>query len=66
MMKIRLLMLAVLLTFFASVTNAQDMSEYYTVMHPEDFTIDWTGFYKLNNENSKLFKHAIRMILGIK
>ena len=52
MMKIRLLMLAVLLTFFAGITNAQDMSEYYTVMHPEDFTIDWTGFYKLNNENT--------------
>ena len=50
MLKIKLTTLAVLLTFFAAVTNAQDMSKYYTVMHPEDFTIDWTGFYKRNNE----------------
>jgi acetyl esterase/lipase len=25
---------------------AQDMSEYYTVMHPDEFEIDWTSFYK--------------------
>ena len=52
MLKTKLPMLAVLLTFFAAVTNAQDMSKYYTVMHPEDFTIDWTGFYKRNNEHT--------------
>ena len=45
-------MLAVLLMLFTAVTNAQDMSKYYTVMHPEDFTIDWTGFYKRNNEHT--------------
>lgn len=24
----------------------QDMTTYYTVMHPEEFAIDWTGFYE--------------------
>ena len=52
MLKIKLPMLAVLLMLFTAVTNAQDMSKYYTVMHPEDFTIDWTGFYKRNNEHT--------------
>ena len=52
MLKIKLPMLAVLLMLFTTVTNAQDMSKYYTVMHPEDFTIDWTGFYKRNNEHT--------------
>ena len=54
MLKIRLspFVLAVLLTCFASGMNAQDMSKYYTVMHPEDFTIDWTGFYHRMNEHT--------------
>jgi len=32
--------------------NAQDMSKYYTVMHPDEFKIDWTGFYQLMNEKT--------------
>lgn len=36
--------------FFSSASNAQEMSKYYTVAHPDDFTIDWTGFYKTNNK----------------
>ena len=68
MLKIKLPMLAVLLTFFAAVTNAQDMSKYYTVMHPEDFTIDWTGFYKRNNEHTagvrEQFPHHLDLAYG--
>lgn len=33
-----------LLLLMASA-GAQDISEYYTVKHPEEFTIDWTSFY---------------------
>ena len=29
-----------------SPASAQDMSKYYTVMHPEEFEIDWAGFYR--------------------
>ncbi|MEX2122731.1 MAG: alpha/beta hydrolase [Woeseia sp.] len=30
----------------ASVAPAQDASTYYTVMHPDEFEIDWTSFYR--------------------
>ena len=33
----------------------QDKATYYTVMNPEKFTIDWTGFY---NENDRLTAKA--------
>jgi arylformamidase len=28
---------------------AQDMSQYYTVMHPDEFAIDWKAFYETMN-----------------
>ena len=44
------------------------MSKYYTVMHPEDFTIDWTGFYKRNNEHTarvrEQFPHYLDLAYG--
>ncbi len=48
-------MAVLLLSFFllpvaSGIAGAQDMSKYYTVMHPEKFATDWTGFYKANNE----------------
>ena len=50
-----------------SVT-AQDMSTYYTVTHPEDFDIDWTSFYKKNNEATrqvrKEFPHHLDLAFG--
>ena len=58
MLKIKLPALAVLLTLFSSVINAQDMSKYYTVMHPEDFSIDWTGFYhRMNDHTARVREH---------
>jgi hypothetical protein len=30
----------------AGVAPAQDASTYYTVMHPDEFEIDWTSFYR--------------------
>jgi acetyl esterase/lipase len=35
--------------------SGQDKATYYTVMNPEKFTIDWTGFY---NENDRLTTKA--------
>ena len=32
--------------------SAQDISKYYTVMHPDEFEIDWTGFYQSNIEST--------------
>ena len=40
---------SLLLHVAPDMASAQDMSKYYTVMHPEKFSIDWTGFYKANN-----------------
>ena len=49
---LRLLVFAVWVMFFAAAMNAQDMSKYYTVTHPEDFSIDWTGFYHRMNAHT--------------
>lgn len=35
-----------------SPATAQDMSKYYTVMHPEKFEIDWTSFYQTMTEKT--------------
>ncbi len=43
-------LLLLLLSLLIVPASAQDVSKYYTVMHPEDFTIDWTGFYEANNK----------------
>ena len=50
MLKLRLPVLAGLLILYPGITNSQDLSQYYTVTHPDEFTIDWTGFYRHNNE----------------
>ena len=39
-----------LLFFLPNATSGQDKSTYYTVMHPDEFTIDWTGFYEKADE----------------
>ena len=66
--KLLLSLFITLLTFSAVAVNAQDMSKYYTVMHPEDFTIDWTGFYKRNNEHTarvrEQFPHHLDLAYG--
>ena len=63
-----LLVLVVLLTFVSGAGQAQDMSEYYTVQHPEEFTIDWTGFYKSGNQRTaeirEAFPHHLDLAYG--
>ncbi len=68
MLKIKLPAFAVLLTLFSSVINAQDMSQYYTVQNPDDFTIDWTGFYhRMNDHTARVreqFPHHLDLAYG--
>ena len=52
MLKNKLSALAVLLVLYSCITNAQDMSQYFTVQNPDKFTIDWTGFYHRMNEHT--------------
>ena len=47
------LLCALIVTLCPSRMNAQDMTTYYTVMHPEQFEIDWTGFYTSMTEKTE-------------
>lgn len=51
-----------------AVVHAQDSSTYFTVMNPEKFTIDWTGFYELNNrETARIqseYPHHLNLAFG--
>ena len=57
-----------LLPVFPHLACAQDMTKYYTVMHPEEFAIDWTGFYKLNTQATielrKQYPHHLDLSFG--
>ena len=68
MMKTKLSLIVVLLVFPTGALFAQDMSKYYTVQHPEDFTIDWTGFYHRMNEHTARvrdqFPHHLDLAYG--
>ena len=67
-LKTRLSLLALLLAFVAGAANSQDMSQYYTVQNPGDFTIDWTGFYHRMNERTaqvrEQFPHHLDLAYG--
>ena len=45
-MKSSLSIFVLLFVLLPSASNAQDKSTYYTVMHPDEFTIDWEGWYE--------------------
>ncbi|MFT5351697.1 MAG: arylformamidase [Planctomycetota bacterium] len=57
-----------LLMLLTMLVNAQDSSKYYTVMHPDEFTIDWAGFYKTNTEATarvrKEYPHHLNLAFG--
>jgi acetyl esterase/lipase len=44
------LLVLLVLHLFCTPVSAQDMSKYYTVMHPDEFSIDWPGFYEANSK----------------
>src|SRR3990172_3078309 len=58
---------ALLISSPAWVT-AQDMSKYYTVMHPDKFEIDWKGFYQTMTEKTaevrKVLPHHLDLAFG--
>ena len=43
---------AVWVMFITAPVNAQDMYQYYTVSHPDQFDIDWGSFYNSINEHT--------------
>ena len=53
------------MVIFACTINAQDMSQYYTVQNPDDFTIDWTGFYHRMNEHTARVRDQFPHHLGL-
>ena len=60
------LLCAIVLSAASSV--AQDKSKYYTVMHPDEFNIDWTGFYETveakTAETRKELPHHLDLAYG--
>ena len=50
---------AIWVMFFTTPVSAQDMSQYYTVQNPDDFTIDWTGFYHRMNAHTARVRDAV-------
>lgn len=44
---------------------AQDASTYYTVMHPEDFDIDWTSFYAQAEERTAEVREQLPHYLNL-
>lgn len=43
---------AVLTAFFSSSVRAEDFRSYYTVLHPEAFTLDWRAFYEVRQRRT--------------
>jgi acetyl esterase/lipase len=66
--KRRFLLFFPLLMLLTVLANAQDSSQYYTVMHAEEFEIDWAGFYAANTEATarvrKEYPHHLDMAFG--
>ncbi len=58
-------LLAALLAHAAPGALAQDVSTYYTVMHPEQFKTDWTGFYRQADARTALVRSQLRHELDI-
>ena len=42
-----------------AVASAQDSSTYYTVMHPDQFEIDWAGFYAQAEERTAAVRERL-------
>ena len=49
---LKFFVLAVWAMWFIAPVNAQDMYQYYTVSHPDEFDIDWGSFYSRMNEHT--------------
>ena len=49
-MKSSLYIFSLLFFLLPNASSAQDKSTYYTVMHADEFTIDWAGWYQKGDE----------------
>ncbi len=49
-MKSSLSIFSLLFVLLPNASNGQDKSTYYTVMHADEFTIDWAGWYEKGDE----------------
>ena len=49
---LKFFVLAVWAMWVIAPVNAQDMYQYYTVSHPDEFDIDWGSFYSRMNEHT--------------
>ncbi|MDZ4729348.1 MAG: alpha/beta hydrolase [Xanthomonadales bacterium] len=62
------LLFCVLSIFTLPTLMAQDSSSYYTVSHPDEFEIDWAGFYNIMDartaEVRKTFPHHLDLAYG--
>jgi acetyl esterase/lipase len=58
-------LMALLLALAAQTVVAQDASTYYTVMHPEQFKTDWTGFYRQADAKTAAVRAQVRHELDI-
>ncbi len=52
----------------AGAVSAQDASTYYTVMHPDEFEIDWTSFYRQAEQRTAVLRarlpHHLDLVYG--
>jgi len=58
-------LMVALLAQAAQTVVAQDASTYYTVMHPEQFKTDWTGFYRQADARTAAVRSQLRHELDI-
>ena len=65
--KISLLIFFSIIIFFRSTgALCQDMKTYFTVQHPDRFTINWTDFYNQNNKKTSEVRKNFPHILDLK
>lgn len=64
----RMLCVALALAAAVPMAAAQDYSKYYTVMHPDQFEIDWTAFYQTMTDRTadvrERFPHHLDLSYG--
>ena len=61
-----LALFAVMFSFPSFKLQCQDMETYFTVQNPDRFTINWTEFYKINNEKTAEVRKDFPHILDLK
>ena len=66
MTKILLVLLTVMTISLSVEVRSQDVATYFTVQHPDRFTINWTEFYRRNDEKTSEVRNKFPHILDLK